>query len=477
MQAWQLTVDLGTRSTKAARSLAGVAEPVALAGRPELPSAVFLHRDGSLRAGWEAWDRGAVAPERLEPTPRRWLSNGSTLVLGGTVLPVVDALEAVLACAVEQATAVMEGAPSELALSFPAGWPASRTALLEEAAGRIAVPLAGLVPEPVAAVEGALPGLAPGATVAVYDLGAGTLGTAVVRQTERGPRLVGRPGGHERMGGDVFDERLLRHIGSRLAVAEPGSWDELDAGTELRWQRARLSLRIQLRQAREQLSTQTSTQVAVPMTGRSLPITRDELESLVAREVEQAAEALHRSVVEAGVDPATLDHVLVVGGTSRMPLVQWSLLTRFGERVLFAPEPERVVALGAARLLGSEMFVRPATSIRPGHGGVGVVAPPGGAPVAPVGPAFEAAPATAPPPIDVPAPAPPPVPPVADVPRLPSEAPAAPAPPGAAPPPPVAVPPPVPVGAAHAPTDRLLLVLIVALAAALGVAVALLVVT
>lgn len=489
MRFWQLAVDLGTRSTKAARLLDGVAEPVALAGRPELPSAVFLHRDGALRAGWEAWDRGAVAPERLEATPRRWLANGSSMVVGGVVLPVADALEAVLRCTVEQAAAVLDQAPAELALTFPAGWPASRTSLLEEAARRVGVDLAGLVPEPVAAVSAALPGLAQGATVAVYDLGAGTLGTAVVRQTAHGPRLVGRPGGHERMGGDVFDERLLRLVGSRLSRAEPGMWDELDSGTDLRWQRARLSLRIQVRQAREQLSAQSATQIAIPMTGRSLMVTRDDLDELISREVEQAAEALRRSVVEAGVDPATLAHVLVVGGASRTPLVQWSLLTRFGERVVFAPEPERTVALGAARLMGTTGFVRATPPPSPGARvaahrtapSVDASAPP--APPAPPVPPTSVAPAvpdfTGPsgPPLVPPSPAAAPsTAPVTagPVPALPAEAPTpAPGPPPSAP---VMVPPPT-VAAARAPIDRLLLVVTIVLAAALGVALALLLLT
>lgn len=485
---WQLAIDLGTRCTKAARVLDGVAEPLALAGRLSLPSAVFLHRDGSLRAGWEAWDRGAVAPERLEATPRRWLANGSTLVVGGTVVPVVDALEAIVRCAVAQATEVVGSSPEGLVLTYPGGWPATRTHLLAEAADRLDVPLVGLVPEPVAAVAGSSWGLPIGAVAAVYDLGAGTLGTSVVTQTAEGLRIVGRPGGHERMGGDVFDERVAHVVAQRLAAAEPGVWDELDASDDLRWQRARLSLRIQVRQAREQLSSLTAAQVAIPMTGRSMVLTREELESLVGREVEQAAEALRRSIVEAGLDPSTVQRVLVVGGASRTPIVQWSLLTRFGERVAFAPDPERSVALGAARLLAAHALVPAATS---------TVA---GAPVAPPRPGSWSAPgstASAPPPGPAPTlgpPAAPPAPPMPPAPPVlpPSSSPTSPpavhASPGVPPMPDVGTPPPagystptplvqvppLPDPRARPATDRLLLVVVVVLAAALGVAVALL---
>lgn len=348
---WHLAVDLGTRSTKAARALDGVAAPIAVAGRPSVPSAVFLHRDGRLLAGWEAYDRGAVAPDHLEEAPRRWLTDGSTLVIGGQARPVVDALAAVLRTVLVDATAGVGSPPSAVALTHPAGWPPGRTAMLEAAAFEAGAGVPRLIPEPIAAVAGALPGLPVGTTVAVYDLGAGTLGTSVVEVAADGLRLLGRPGGHERMGGDVFDRRLLHLVGQRLAAAEPGTWDGLDAGSELRWQRARLSLRQQVRQAREHLSTATLVQVPIPMTGRFVPVGREDLEARIGREVEQAAEALRRTIVEAGVDPARIDHVLVVGGAGRTPLVQWSLLTRFGERVVFAPDPEHTVALGAARIL------------------------------------------------------------------------------------------------------------------------------
>jgi len=364
---WQLAVDLGSRGTKAARALDGVVEPVALAGRPELPSAVYLHRDGHLLAGWEAIDRGAIQPERLETTPRRWLANGSTMVIGGAVVPVVDALEAVLRSVLDETSGAMGAAPSTLTVTHPAGWPDGRIALLAEAAERVGPSVGALIAEPIAAVAGALPGLPVGSVVAVFDLGAGSLGTCVVQQTPVGLIVLGRPGGHERMGGDVFDDRLLHFVGQRLATAEPGMWDELDQGTDLRWQRARLALRIQVRQAREQLTASLATQLAIPMSGRYVPIHRSDLESRIGREVELAATALHRTVVEAGLDPARVDHVLVVGGASRTPMVQFSLLTRFGERVVFAPEPDRMVAIGAARLASSAgvaSAVRPAGAVQ-----------------------------------------------------------------------------------------------------------------
>lgn len=447
---WQLAVDLGTRFVKAARLLDGVAEPISLAGRPEMPAAVFLHRDGTLRAGWDAWDRGAVAPSRMEATPRRWLANGSTMVIGGTVVPVTEALGAVLRCAVDAATVVVGDPPSEVVLTYPGGWSRSRLGLLEQAAEVAAAPLAGLVPEPVAAVAGAAPGLAPGRSVAVYDLGAGTLSTCVVRRVDDGFRMVGRTGGHERLGGDVFDERLLLHLAQRLAADEPGAWDGLLDSADLQWQRARLTLQIHVRQAREQLSLLTEAQVPIPMTGRSVTVTRATLESLVQREVEQAAETLRRTVIESGTDPAMLEQVLVLGGAAQMPLVQWSLLQRFGERVLFVPDPGRTVALGAARLARYDVEVdgtasaatarvSTAVSSRPSSPAPGVAWPRS------VG---SAAGATPPTPTAPPHPPPPP------------------------PPPPPALPSTTGVPTV---TDRLLLVLVVVLAAALGVAVGLLI--
>ncbi|MCC5952070.1 MAG: Hsp70 family protein [Acidimicrobiia bacterium] len=349
---WQLAVDIGSRAVKAARLLDGLAEPVTLAGRPDGPAAVYRDRDGSLRSGWEAIDRGAVHPDRLEETPRRWLANGSTLVLAGRVLPVSDVLAELVSATVDHASAAVGSAPDRLLLTHPAGWSTERLALLVEASRSAGWDEVVLIAEPIAAAVGVMGPIEPGRAVAVMDLGAGSLGCSVVGAGPAGPALLGPPGGHERMGGDVFDQRLSHLVDRRLAASEPALRDGLERGTEVRWERARMSLRMQVRRAREQLSYRSVAQVAVPVNGRSLHVSREELDGLIGADVERCVAALEQTVAAAGLVTAQLDRVLLVGGASRTPLLQMAMLARFGDLVVADEDPAGIVALGAARMAG-----------------------------------------------------------------------------------------------------------------------------
>ncbi|HEX2133329.1 MAG TPA: Hsp70 family protein, partial [Actinophytocola sp.] len=219
----RVAVDFGTSSTCVAVSVRG-REPqvVAVDGHPLMSSAVYADPDGTLFVGQEADRHAAVDPSRYEPHPKRRIDERE-LLLGASVVPVRDAVRAVLARAVAEARRVAGGAAvDQLVLTHPADWGGVRTQVLRQAAHALARRTT-LLPEPVAAAvfhttpDPASPTFAaPPAALAVLDLGGGTVDVSVVRAVPRPPGPTRAPAfqvlatrGDPNFGGADIDQLLL----------------------------------------------------------------------------------------------------------------------------------------------------------------------------------------------------------------------------------------------------------------------------
>src|SRR4051794_12190594 len=153
-----------------------------------MPSALFAADDGNLVVGRDAERRARLDPARFEPNPKRRVDDG-VLRLGESVVPVSDALAAVLGRVLEETERQLNGAAlDEVRLTHPAQWgPARRNVLMSAALLAGAPAEIVLVPEPVAAAAhfaSVLDRNFPiGQALAVYDLGAGTFDVAIVGVT------------------------------------------------------------------------------------------------------------------------------------------------------------------------------------------------------------------------------------------------------------------------------------------------------
>ncbi|QGK71492.1 type VII secretion-associated protein [Allosaccharopolyspora coralli] len=345
-----VAVDFGTSSTCTVVSRDG-AEPqvVVIDGQPLVPSAVFAAADGTLFVGQEAERQAAVDPARFEPHPKRRIDDGE-LLLGSSVLPVVDVIRAVLQRAVGEARRYAGGAAVDLlVLTHPADWGSVRTSVLRAAAqglGRESV----LVPEPVAAAvfHSAGHGLPDGGALAVLDLGGGTVDASVVRkQGSRFPVLAtkGRPD----FGGADIDQALLEHLGRTVSHVDPGAWHQLVEGREMVDRRRRRVLRQDVRGAKETLSRHAYTDVPMPPPFSDAHVTRTDLERLVAGGLSQAVDLVPGTLREGSVPRQQLAGVFLVGGSSRIPMVSRLVHERTGVVPTTLDQPETVVARGALR--------------------------------------------------------------------------------------------------------------------------------
>jgi molecular chaperone DnaK len=239
------------------------------------------------------------------------------------------------------------GPPAGIAVSYPANWGAYKTDLLGQAIARADLDRVATVTEPEAAAihYASQERLHPGVTVAVYDLGGGTFDTAVLRKTDTGWDILGQPQGIERLGGVDIDEAVFQHVRAAL----DGAVERLDP-EEATALAAVARLRSECVEAKEALSSDTDVSIPVflPDCQTEVRLNRRELETMIRPALDASIVALDRALRSAQVETRDVDAVLLVGGSSRVPLVAQLVSSELGRPVAIDAHPKYSVALGAA---------------------------------------------------------------------------------------------------------------------------------
>jgi molecular chaperone DnaK (HSP70) len=349
-----LAVDFGTSTTVATLAVSGQ-EPSVLDvdGSATMSSAVYAEKDGTLVVGRDAERRARLDPSRFEPNPKRRIDDGA-LQLGDDVVPVADAFAAVLRRVGEEAERRLARPVGQVRVSHPARWGAPRQAVLRQAAAKAGLGMPVLIPEPVAAAAhyagGASRLMGP---LAVYDLGAGTFDCAVVGVTDRGFAVLADDGLAD-LGSLDIDRALLMYLGREVSHSEPARWQSILRPKTVADRRIRRALLQDVRDAKESLSRHAQTEVAMPEPFRDVLVTRVDLEALVRPGFLRSAELFAATIRAAGLTPAGLGGIYLVGGPSRMPLLTSLLASQLGVVPTTQNQPESAVALGLHQVpLGS----------------------------------------------------------------------------------------------------------------------------
>ena len=415
-----LGIDLGTTYTAAAVSRDGRLAMVELGTRTTTVPSVLYHRgDGEFLVGEAAVRRSFDDPDRVAREFKRRFGDDTPLILAGSPFSAETLTGQLLRFAINQTVEREGSAPAGLAVTYPANWGPFRRELLEGVVREAGLTPSILVPEPVAAVAHYASGnrVPDGGLVAVYDLGGGTFDAAVVRKTATGFDLLGKPEGIEHLGGVDIDVAVFSHVLRSIGLALDPAKDPDPAQLG-----ALIRLRADCVDAKEVLSADTEVEIPVqlPSVTTRIRLTRAELEAMIRPPIQRTIDGLLMALASAEVTPDQLHAVLLVGGTSRVPLVGQLVTEALGRPVAVDAHPKHPVAMGAALLLAAGQTASPGTV---------VVTPPGSPPAAAQPPASTALPGGAPPPPPPSQPLPPPptqAQPAAVAPDRPAGAPAAP---------------------------------------------------
>jgi Hsp70 protein len=346
-----LGVDYGTSNTVAMLGWPdGRRRPLLFDGSPLLPSAVYAETDGRLLlTGADAGRAARGDPGRYEPHPKRRIDDG-TVLLGDTEYPVAELIAATLRRVREEAVRTATAPPAPVTLTYPASWGPARRAILLDAARRAGMPApVTLLPEPIAAgcyFTTAVRPVPPGRCIVVYDLGAGTFDVSVLRRQADGFEVLGVDGLAD-FGGLDLDALVVSMVGAVAAPGAPEQWRRLTAPADPADRRHFRTLWDDARAAKEGLSRRSSAGLHVPVVDCDVHIGREEFEQQAAPLLDRSVEVTRTLLRRSAVAPADVAEVLLVGGSTRVPLVATVLHRAFGVAPTVREQPELVVAEGA----------------------------------------------------------------------------------------------------------------------------------
>jgi molecular chaperone HscA len=359
-------IDLGTTNSLVAIVDGG--RPTALAdeqGSAMVPSVVHYAGDGRVVVGEDARDRLAAefprdtiasvkrfmgrgrhdAEATRKLTPYRFASGHEAsdegvvrfAVAGGRAVTPLEVSADILRVLRARAEEALGGPLQGAVITVPAYFDDGQRQATRDAGRLAGLEVLRLLNEPTAAALAyGLDKQAEG-TFAVFDLGGGTFDVSILK-LEEGVFEVKSTGGDSALGGDDFDRAIAEAL---LARADAD-------GSDARVVRHVLDAARALKE-RLTIAAEAAIDVALaPGQTRTLRLTRDEMEALVAPVLQRCAPPLKRAMADAGVERGHLSGVILVGGATRMPLVRRFVEEWFGQKPLADIDPDQVVALGAA---------------------------------------------------------------------------------------------------------------------------------
>ena len=358
-------IDLGT--TNSVVAIAREGKPAALhdeAGKAMVPSVVAYPSSGGVLVGEEArlfmpreprnvvasvkrlMGRGAadlhtvagVLPYEIEP------GSGETdmvkLRIGGKARSPVEISAEILKALRARAEGALEKPVERAVITVPAYFDDAARTATRDAARVAGLEVLRLVNEPTAAALAY--GLDKGSEglYAVYDLGGGTFDFSLLR-LEKGVFQVLATGGDTALGGDDFDRAIAeRMLAERKKDGFANQLDEPASKTALAL----------ARQMKEQLSDrdQTSGRLEIAGVPSFHALTRAEFEVMIGDHAKRTLDIARHVLADAGMTAADVKGVVLVGGSTRVPLVRAKVADMIGKPPLTDIDPDEVVALGAA---------------------------------------------------------------------------------------------------------------------------------
>lgn len=356
-------IDLGTSTSEIAVLKDGnptILREVAGAPHGFLPSVVA--DDGELKVGEIAAKLLIPKPDRSVAEVKRLMGSDDTVTMGTREYSPQEISAMILRHLKSEAERLLGEPVTEAVITVPAYFDVLARRATIDAAELAGLSVRRLINEPTAAA------LAYGIErprveekIVVYDLGGGTLDVTVLELSEGILDVMSTSGNHQ-LGGKDFDELLMPHL-DRECLRSTGI-KLSEASSEPLRRRRSMMLKGAAKSAKEELSSLQESTIILDNIGldeEGMPVdfeyrlTRETFSDLIRPLVESTRAELDDALQEAKLTPAEIDTVLMIGGSTRVPLVREFVSSYFGGRELRTEvSPDEAVALGAAILSGME---------------------------------------------------------------------------------------------------------------------------
>jgi len=355
-------IDLGTTFSLAAFVRNGKAQVVKdTSGNSLIPSIISIHADGSVFVGTEAQRHCLTDPEHTIFSIKRLI--GRTLKDLEKDLPFIpyqirenirDDGRMVLTVKIgdkdftpEEVSAIilgevrrLAGNPTRVVITVPAYFDDFQRQATRDAGKIAGLDVLRIINEPTAAALAYGLDRKRNGTIVVYDLGGGTFDCSVLSIAD-GVFKVLSTNGDTHLGGDDFDHAIIQHVLD----------DKLNIKTKLD-ARTIAALKLEAEKTKRNLSSNDQAAFnldSLPTLGTTpLEITKENFEQKITPLIERTLACCKKALKDAGIKTTSVDEIVLVGGSSRVPLVQKMVQEFFGKKPLTSINPDEAVAIGAA---------------------------------------------------------------------------------------------------------------------------------
>ncbi|OEJ65211.1 Fe-S protein assembly chaperone HscA [Magnetovibrio blakemorei] len=359
-------IDLGTTNSVVAVSSEGQVEVLKDDdGQALVPSIVAYAPDGSAIVGELAKRLLLSRPDSVVSSIKRLMGRGAEdvkslggqmpfdiephhegesqlvrLNIGGHALTPIEISADILRALKDRAEAHLGAKVEKAVITVPAYFDDAQRTATKDAARLAGLNVLRLVNEPTAAALAYGLDKSAEGLYAVFDLGGGTFDVSLLRM-EKGVFQVLATGGDAALGGDDFDHAIANHF---LEQRKAGLGEtNLSAGE------VKVAL-MTARMAKECLTTEDSGEWMLTAGDKQTKhaLDRATFNDLIRADVKRTVKICHEVLTEAGFDPMDIKGVVLVGGSTRVPLVRETVSQYFGSEPLADIDPDQVVAVGAA---------------------------------------------------------------------------------------------------------------------------------
>lgn len=362
-----LGIDLGTSTSIASIYRKGKGEVLDIFGETVTPSVVNYREDSEPLVGLQAKRRALIDPDRTVVSIKRHMGDETyERKVGENEIKPEDVSALILEHIKNgaQECADLNGTIQYAVVTIPANFNNNQREATRKAGELAGLEILRLVEEPVAAAIAYGFGNERDQNILVYDLGGGTFDVCILKvEASEGANssfsVLGKAGVPE-LGGDDFDTALVRMLADTI-VAEGGP-DVLDTKKDQGISKKKLRnaaqiLKEQAETAKIELTEASSVFVDAPSlvkdeSGKefhlSKEVTRDEFNELIRPLVEQTGECINQALSEAKCEIDDIDRIILVGGSTRVPIIREMVTEMFGKEPYGDIDPATAVSQGAA---------------------------------------------------------------------------------------------------------------------------------
>ena len=342
-------IDLGTTNSAIAY-LEGGEDPEIIPnaeGSRVTPSVVAFTKEGERIVGEVAKRQAITNSERTITSIKRDMGTTRKIRIDDKELTPQEVSAMILQKLKADAESYLGETISKAVITVPAYFTDSQRQATKDAGKIAGLEVERIVNEPTAASLAY--GLDKGEdqTILVFDFGGGTFDVSILELGE-GVFEVKATSGNNRLGGDDIDQRVMDHLVSEF---------KKETGVDLSQDHMAMQrLKDAAEKAKIELSTVSTTSINLPfITATSdgpkqmdMSLTRAKFEELISDIVDKTIGPMRQALSDAGIEPKDVDKIILVGGSTRIPLVQKRLKDELGKDPSKGVNPDEVVALGAA---------------------------------------------------------------------------------------------------------------------------------